>query len=183
MRLYYANKSWEKEVTIKGEKRKSIIEFDFENYTLYIFKGTLSAFDILIKYKKDNLRIRTPKHIHWAVDMLIKLQFQKRLSRKFLLEVKAIWNNCRPLQNNDFNTLKELVENGVNDIDIKQYEKLNGCGEYPIDFLFVLMLLLSTQEKTNREDAYMFGNIIDELLEVEYDIFKVVSTAGFTGRS
>lgn len=79
--------------------------------------------------------------------------------------------------------LKELVENGVNDIDIKQYEKLNGCGEYPIDFLFILMLLLSTQEKTNREDAYMFGNIIDELLEVEYDIFKVVSTAGFTGRS
>lgn len=172
----------QKEITIDGEKRKSIIEFDFDNYILYVFQGNLSPFDILIKYKKDELRIRTPKHIHWAVDMLIKMQCENQLSKKFLGEVKNIWNNCKPLQNNDFDTLKNLVEYSNNKIEIDKYKKLNAYGEYPVDFLFTLMLLLSTQEKTNRTDAYMFGNIIDELLESDYDIFKIVSAAGFSGR-
>ena len=172
----------QKEITLNSNKRKSIIEYEFDNYILYVFQGNISQFDILIKYIKDNLRIRTPKHIHWAVDMLIKMQCKKQLSIKFLNEVKNIWNNCAPLQNNDFNTLKNLVEYNNSLIKIDSYKELDLYGEYPVDFLFVLMLLLSTQEKTNRPDAYMFGSIIDELLETDYDIFKIVSTAGFTGR-
>lgn len=171
-----------KEIAIEGERRKAIIEFDFDNYTLYVFQGTLSDFDILIKYKKDRTRIRTPKHIHWAVDILVKMQCKKQLSKKFLKEVKQIWDSCTPLQKNDFETLKNLVEHSNDAIKIEQYESLNSYGEYPVDFLFILMILLSTQEKTNRVDAYMFGNIIDELLETNYDIFKIVSTAGFAGR-
>lgn len=167
---------------MNGRIKTAIIEFEFDNYILYVFHGDISPFDILIKYKKDETRIRTPKHIHWAVDMLMKMQCEKQLSKKFLNEVKKIWNNCTPLKNNDFDTLKNLVESGNNEIDIDKYKKLNSYGEYPVDFLFVLMLLLSTQEKTNRPDAYMFGNIIDELLESDYDIFRIVSTAGFTGR-
>ena len=34
------------------------------------------------------------------------------------------------------------------------------------------------QEKTNNPNAYMFGSIIDELLCVDKDIFKIISTAG-----
>lgn len=175
-------RSGQKEITINGRIKTAIIEFEFDNYILYVFQGDISPFDILIKYKKDETRIRTPKHIHWAVDMLMKMQCEKQLSKKFLNEVKKIWNNCTPLKNNDFDTLKNLVESGNNEIEIDKYKKLNSYGEYPVDFLFVLMLLLSTQEKTNRPDAYMFGNIIDELLESDYDIFRIVSTAGFTGR-
>ena len=59
---------------------------------------------------------------------------------------------------------------------------MNAFGEYDVEFLYVLMQLLSVQEKTNRADAYMFGKIIDELLEAERDIFKIVSTAGYNGR-
>lgn len=44
------------------------------------------------------------------------------------------------------------------------------------------MKLLAVQEKTNRADAYMFGNIIEELLNTDRDIFKIISTAGFGGR-
>ena len=44
------------------------------------------------------------------------------------------------------------------------------------------MELLAVQEKTNRSDAYMFGNIIEELLKTNRDIFKIISTAGFDGR-
>lgn len=51
-----------------------------------------------------------------------------------------------------------------------------------IDRLNKLTLLLAVQEKTNRADAYMFGKIIEELLETDRDIFKIISRAGFGGR-
>ena len=76
-----------------------------------------------------------------------------------------------------------MVQNALVSIKISDYNKLNNYGEYPVDFLFVLMLLLSVQEKTNRSDAYMFGSIVDELLETNYDIFRIVSKAGYTGRT
>ena len=55
-------------------------------------------------------------------------------------------------------------------------------GEYPIDFVLILLLLLMIQEKTNRTDAYMFKQILDELLNDNMDIFSIVSTSTFRGR-
>lgn len=78
--------------------------------------------------------------------------------------------------------MKNLIENGEKDIEIEKYFELNAFGEYDVEFLYVLMELLAVQEKTNRVDAYMFGKIIEELLETDRDIFKIISTAGFVGR-
>ena len=165
----------------KGTK-KAIIEFVFTDYIIYVFQGNLSHFDIVIKYKKDGKRIRTPKHIHWVVDTLMKMQGNETLTKKYLLAIQNCWNTCVPLTNNDFVTLKALIENGEEDIEITQFFDLNVFGEYDVEFLYVLMELLAVQEKTNRSDAYMFGNIIEELLEADRDIFKIISTAGFGGR-
>lgn len=167
---------------IEKRTKKAIIEFVFDNYIIYVFQGRLSQFDILIKYKKDGKRIRTPKHIHWAVDILMKMQGNEELTKKYLTAIQNCWNTCVPLVNNDFDTLKALIENGEKDIKIEQYFALNAFGEYDVEFLYVLMELLAAQEKTNREDAYMFGSIIEELLEADRDIFKILSTAGFGGR-
>ena len=160
----------------------AIIEFVFENYIIYVFQGALSQFDILVKYKKDDSRIRTPKHIHWVVDMLMKMQGNEVLAKQFLAEIQRCWVECVPLENNNYETLKELIENGEETLNTCEYAPLNGYGEYDVEFLYVLMQLLAVQEKTNRADAYMFGDIIDQLLEVDRDIFKIVSTAGFNGR-
>lgn len=165
----------------KGTK-KAIIEFVFAEYIIYVFQGSLSQFDIVIKYKKDGKRIRTPKHIHWVVDILMKMQGNEELAKKYLLAIQNCWNTCVSLSNNDFETLKNLIENGEKEIEIEQYFDLNAFGEYDVEFLYVLMELLAVQEKTNRADAYMFGKIIEELLEADRDIFKIISTAGFGGR-
>lgn len=167
---------------IENGSKQAIIEFVFTDYLIYVFQGTLSQFDIVIKYKKDGTRIRTPKHIHWVVDILMKMQGNELLAKKYLQAIQACWNSCVPLTNNDYVTLKTLIENGENDIDIEQYFSLNAFGEYDVEFLYVLMELLAVQEKTNRADAYMFGKIIEELLETDRDIFKIISTAGFGGR-
>ena len=165
----------------KGTK-KAIIEFIFTDYVIYVFQGNLSQFDIVIKYKKDGKRIRTPKHIHWVVDILMKMQGNEILTKQYLNAVHSCWKSCSPLNNNNFDTLKSLIENGEESIEIKKYLQLNAFGEYDVEFLYVLMELLAVQEKTNRTDAYMFGNIIEELLEVDRDIFKIISTAGFRGK-
>ena len=167
---------------IENGTKKAIIEFVFTDYIIYVFQGNLSQFDIVIKYKKDGKRIRTPKHIHWVVDILMKMQGNEELAKKYLLAIQKCWNTCVPLSNNDFETLKGLIENGEKDIEIEQYFDLNAFGEYDVEFLYVLMELLAVQEKTNRADAYMFGKIIEELLEADRDIFKIISTAGFGGR-
>ncbi len=167
---------------IDGGRRQAIIEFVFSNYIIYVFQGSLSEFDIVIKYKKDGTRMRTPKHIHWVVDVLMKMQADEALTKSYLRTIQSCWNECRPLENNDFETLKALIENGESKIEIGRYFSLNSYGEYDVEFLYVLMELLAVQEKTNRADAYMFGSIIDELLKAERDIFKIVSTAGFGGR-
>ncbi len=167
---------------IENGTKKAIIEFVFTDYIIYVFQGDLSQFDIVIKYKKDGKRIRTPKHVHWVVDILMKMQGNETLTKRYLAAIQNCWNNCVPLANNDFDTLKALIEDGEKDLEIEQYFSLNTFGEYDVEFLYVLMELLAVQEKTNRADAYMFGNIIEELFEVDRDIFKIISTAGFGGR-
>lgn len=167
---------------IKNGRKKAIIEFVFTEYIIYVFQGSLSQYDILIKYRKDGTRIRTPKHIHWVVDILMKMQGNETLTKQYLVAIQHCWNTCSPLPDNSYETLKTLVEDGEQAIDIEQYSLLNSFGEYDVEFLYVLMELLAVQEKTNRADAYMFGSIIEELLETDRDIFKIISTAGFGGR-
>lgn len=167
---------------IENNSKRAIIEFVFDSYIIYVFQGNLSQFDILIKYKKDNTRIRTPKHIHWVVDILMKMQGDEALTKKYLLAIKDCWNTCQPLTNNNFDTLRTLIENGKNKILIEKFFSLNAFGEYDVEFLYVLMELLAVQEKTNRADAYMFGDIIEELLETDRDIFRIIHTASFGSR-
>lgn len=163
-------------------KKKAIIEIILDNYTIYIFQGELSKFDILIRYNKENKRLRTPKHIHWVVDVLMKLQANKQLTHNFLEHIKLCWNKTIPLSNNDYQTLKESIIKEENQINLNEYLELNKYGEFNVEFLFLLMILLAIQEKTNRNDAYMFGNILAALLEEKLDIYKIVSTAGFNKR-
>lgn len=153
-----------------------------DKYKIFVFQGSLSKNDIIIKYSENKKRLRTPKHIHWTVDILMKLQGERKLTREFLVKIKQEWDNCKGLKNNDTITLSNVIHDGEKEIDIKSFEPLNKYGEYEMDFLFTLMKLLMVQEKTNREDAYMFGKIIEKLLEDEIDIFAIMSAAGFGGR-
>ena len=79
-------------------------------------------------------------------------------------------------------TLITLIDNYIEMTDITKYKELDNYGEYSVEFLIVLMTMLMIQEKTNREDAYMFGKVLDSLLEDELDIFSIMSAAGFGGR-
>ncbi|MCI9233300.1 MAG: hypothetical protein HFH08_01735 [Bacilli bacterium] len=172
-----------KVVVRNGKAKTSIIDINYnDNYQIYVFQGKLSPYDIIIKYSEKGKRIRTPKHIHWVVDSLMKLQGNKVLMKKFLRIVQKNWENCKPLKSNDVEALTKIIEDSMQCFNGTHFKVLNKFGEYKYDFLFVLMHLLMYQEKTNREDAYMFGKILTSLLKEEIDIFSIVSIAGYNGR-
>jgi len=156
-------------------------------YILAAYKGSLSKYDILIKYRQkiNNKwsRIRTPKHVHWAVDILLKMYLDKKTTDDFLDFLLGIWESTKPLLNETDRsktlTIKSLIEK--NQKAIKKYDELSKMGEYSITFLILLAKLLMIQEKTNRKDAYMFKKLLNSLKEGD-NIFTIISAASFRGR-
>jgi len=152
-----------------------------DEYIVAVYEGTLSPADILIKYRQKNgewSRIRTPKHIHWVVDMLLKLQTRPAQTKQFLELLQTIWASTTGLtdsQDRDDLTIHTLIN--MYEDEMEKFNNLGSKGQYSIKFLITIMKLLTLQEKTNREDAYMFREILEALADDKIDIFKIVSQA------
>ena len=151
-------------------------------YILAVYQGSLSEYDLLIKYRqKENnnwSRIRTPKHIHWAVDVLIKMSLEENKTKEFLDFLINYWsNNVSQLTSEEErnNLLNDDLLEQVNN-EATQYPELVEKGEYSVKFLLLIAKLLMFQEKTNLDTAYMFKNLLEALKEGK-DIFKIVSIA------
>ncbi|MCP4364564.1 MAG: hypothetical protein GY800_04625 [Planctomycetes bacterium] len=173
----------------KGKTVEPLKEFKPDNETIVaVYQGALSRYDILIRYRqKDNTgkwsRIRTPKHIHWAVDLLIKMHTDKAKIQEFLDFLIEIWNKTIPFNSDEereeFLDVKNLLE--AHKSKIEEYQDISNYGEYRIEFLILLAKLLMVQEKTNMADAYMFKKLL-ETMKKEEGIFSIVSIATHTGR-
>lgn len=164
--------------------KKPLAEFPV-NGTFYvaIYQGSLSKYDVLIKYRQLEdgkwSHIRTPKHIHWAVDILIKQHLENNATEQMIDSLINLWDNqIQPITSEKERARildpKKLL-NEVN-AEASKYIDLAGKGEYSVKFLLLLARLLMIQEKTNYEGAFMFRNLLEQLREHE-DIFKIVSTA------
>jgi hypothetical protein len=184
-----------KKPNTEGNKRRvtAAAEILIGRYQLFVFPGAISEHDILMKYNgpynPDPHYKRTPKHLHWLIDLLLKKQGNPDIANVFLKRCKSFWETeALPLEDNDYDHVKRLVDSYLNSQDYFGIEansgELNKYGEFPMTFVAALFVLLATEEKTNMKDAYMFGQIIDELLKPsnELDISKVVSTAAFRGK-
>jgi hypothetical protein len=174
----------------KGKSPIRTIQIN-DSYILGIYEGKLSEFDLLLKYRQKDIslksgwsRIRTPKHIHWAVDAIIKMQHQKAETKKFIAFLIDMWDTqIIPIKNIehrdeiiDIEKLKEEINK-----EADKYPKLAGKGEYSIKFLYLIAKLLMVQEKTNYSDAYMFKNLLKALKDNK-DIYKIISNATHNGR-
>lgn len=150
-----------------------------------IYQGDISEYDILIKYRQllENgkwSRIRTPKHIHWAVDIMIKHYCDAEATDNLLDFLLRLWNNSTPITNDEERNVLLNTDSLIEDVnrEANQYASLAQHGEYSIKFLILIAKLLMIQEKTNRQDAYMFKRLLEQLRE-HNDIFRIVSTATY----
>jgi hypothetical protein len=172
-------------VKFKGIEPLAIIEVD-DAYILAVYQGFLSEYDLLIKYRQRDKstksgwsRKRTPKHIHWAVDVIIKMQHNDKETKKFLEFLINLWDTqIQPLKSREERDLLLNVEKLKKEANIEanRYPQLANKGEYSIKFLYLIAKLLMVQEKTNLSNAYMFKNLLDAL-KVHKDIYKIVSIA------
>lgn len=154
------------------------------SYIIGIYQGSLSQFDILIKYRQlENgvwSRIRTPKHIHWAVDILIKHYSDIGTTDRLLDFLLELWNSTNPIRTEEERAYLLRTDTLLEEVNTEaaNYTALANRGEYSVKFLILLAKLLMIQEKTNRNDAYMFKRLLEQLRE-HNDIFKIVSTATY----
>lgn len=160
-----------------------------DTFILAVYQGKLSPLDMLLRYRqkiKDRKnpskyvwsQIRTPKHIHWAVDILIKMHQEEELTKNFVTFLLQKWYETFA-HNTDEQRIEMIkIENLLpnTEEESKNFYKLNGYGEYSVKFLLLMAKLLMQQEKNNMYDAYMFKNLLEALRKGE-DIFKVVSIA------
>ncbi|RLJ00335.1 MAG: hypothetical protein DRP08_06615 [Candidatus Aenigmatarchaeota archaeon] len=167
----------------RGEIRMpiSVIKVN-DDFILAIYKGRKGPADILIRYrqklKNSNWsNIRTPKHIHWTVDILIKMFQEEHLTKQFIDELMKIWEKeIQPMTQNERDSL-ELTELLNYDREtLERFRELSKYGEYNVKFLLLLAKLLMLQEKTNYPEGQLFQTLLKKLKEGE-DIFSILQTA------
>lgn len=163
-----------------GTRITSIIDMDFQNgLWIYVFPGAYSLNDIWVKFRNFNTprsRIRTPKHIHWTVDTLIKKFGNPTLTNRFLNDMLVRWQQVAPLQNRNMPTILNNLTYSRSNRFIRLYQNLNNHGFFSVEFLTHLMELLMLQEKTNNPNAYMFKRVVNGILGLN-DLYSIISIA------
>ena len=132
--------------------------------------------DILIKYQEQGKRLRTPKHIHWVIDLLIKKEHNKKLTLDFMKYLREMYDRVEGFRSAEERSSFEFKETTT--AKLKPFEELNKYGEYKVEFIGHLTELMIKMEKNQppEKPARVFKELIDALIQ-EKEIFVIVSKA------
>tara|TARA_Y100000034_G_C6563081_1_gene243721 strand:- start:5 stop:532 length:528 start_codon:yes stop_codon:yes gene_type:complete len=163
----------------KGGRAHSIKEVRLKDVTIGVFAGSRGHnpdHDILIKYQEDGKRVRTPKHIHWVIDVLIKKEHNKELTLKFLKYLRDMYDRVKGFESKEDREKCELTE--TTHEKLREFEELNHHGEYSIEFIGHLIELMIKMEKNMppEKPARVFRELMDAMVN-EKEIFVIVSRA------
>jgi|SRR3989338_2821316 len=132
--------------------------------------------DILIKYQEQGKRLRTPKHIHWVIDLLIKKEHKRELTLKFMKYLREMYDKVEGFKSKEDRT--NFVIKETTSEKLQPFQELNKYGEYKVDFIGHLIELMIKMEKNMppEKPARVFKELMDALIQ-EKEIFVVVSKA------
>ncbi len=172
-----------KEETERPPRKYAIKEIKLKGVTIGVFEGDrghIADHDILIKYQEDGKRIRTPKHIHWVIDVLIKKEHNSELTLKFLKYLRDMYDRVNGFCSKEDRTKCEIKETTHD--KLKEFEELNDYGEYSIEFIGHLIELMIKMEKNMppEKPARVFKELIDSMI-AKKEIFSIVSKATQNG--
>ena len=152
--------------------------------TIGVFEGSRGAnpdHDILIKYQEQGKRLRTPKHIHWVIDLLIKKEHNRELTIKFMKYLRDMYERVEAFKSKDDRAKCLLKETSHEKLE--RFEELNKYGEYKVEFIGHLIELMIKMEKNTppEKPARVFRELMEAMIN-EKEIFVIVSKATQIGR-
>jgi len=163
-----------------GKEHHSIKEIKLDDGTIIgVFEGERGAnpdHDILIKYKEQDKRIRTPKHIHWVIDLLVKKEHNKELTLKFMKYLRDMYERVEGFKNKEDRQKCNLKETTKE--KLKEFKELDKFGGYKVEFIGHLIELMIKMEKNTlpEKPARVFRELMDTMIQ-EKEIFVIVSKA------
>lgn len=171
--------------TISPSRKYSIKEISLcDGTVIEVFEGDrgfIKDHDILIKYQEKGKRLRTPKHIHWVIDLLIKKEHNRELTLNFMKYLRGMYDKVGAFTSKEDRKNCELKE--TTEEKLKEFGELNDYGEYKVDFIGHLIELMIKMEKNTppEKPARVFKELMDAMIE-EKEIFVIVSKATQVGR-
>jgi len=165
--------------TEKPARKYALKEIKLSGVTIGVFAGNRGYnpdHDILIKYQEDGKRVRTPKHIHWVLDVIIKKEHNRELTLKFLKYLRDMYDRVKGFESKEDREKFELTETTPE--KLKEFEELNKYGEYSVEFIGHLIELMIKMEKNMppEKPARVFKELMDSMLR-EDEIFVIASKA------
>jgi hypothetical protein len=164
----------------KPPRKYAIKEFKLsDGTTIGVFEGSRGhkpEHDILIKYQQEGKKVRTPKHIHWVIDLLIKKEHNRELTLEFMKYLRDMYERVEAFKSKKDRAACILKE--ITPEKLKPFQELNKYGEYHIDFIAHLIELMIKMEKNTppEKPARVFRELMDAMLQ-EKEIFVIVSKA------
>lgn len=143
-------------------------------------RGSQPELDIIVKYADKYTMTknpRTPKHIHWAIDLLLKKSHQRGLTQEFIKFLISIYDNVPPFANKADQLACTLQF--ATPARLAPFKPLDANGQYSVEFIAVLIELLSRAEKTGHAGAFMFRGVLVALRDTD-DVFAITSAASFS---
>ena len=168
-----------------GEEHIAIKEIELQDGTVIgVFEGSRGAnpdHDILIKYQEQGKRLRTPKHIHWVIDLLIKKEHNRELTLYFMKYFRNMYDRVEGFKSKEDRQNCKFKETTLE--KLKPFEELNNYGEYKVEFIGHLIELMIKMEKNTppEKPARVFKELMDAMI-AEKEIFVIVSKATQIGR-
>lgn len=165
---------------VKPSKKFAIKEIKLLDGTVIgVFEGSRGAnpdHDILIKYQENKKRVRTPKHIHWVIDLLIKKEHNKNLTISFMKYLRDMYDKVDGFKSKEDRQTCILKETTLE--KLKPFKDLDDYGEYSVEFIGHLIELMIKMEKNTPLDkpARVFKELMDAMI-AEKEIFVIVSKA------
>jgi uncharacterized protein YutE (UPF0331/DUF86 family) len=164
----------------EGVEHVAIKEIKLQDGTVIgVFAGSRGAnpdHDILIKYQEVGKHLRTPKHIHWVIDLLIKKEHNRNLTLKFMKYLRNMYDRVEAFKNKEDRQKCEFKETTL--AKLKPFKALDKYGEYKVEFIGHLIELMIKMEKNTppEKPARVFKELMDAMIN-EKEIFVVVSRA------
>ena len=144
-----------------------------------IYQGERShrpELDFIVKYRKEDTRLRTPSHTHWIVDVVIKGEYKKELTLKFVDKLIQIYESVDRFKTIEERNNYELIYRTQ---FMEEFKELDGIGALSVEFITTLVELFSRCEKQS-DGAFMFRNMLTltkEYLEGKKDYYQIIGTS------